>query len=348
VAYIISSKAAALLSEYAGESTGSVLDQMCFLTQQLSLKVGHLHDTSIIERREDQVLLSDSWLTAQASGFHCPPNGRDKAGSATVYVAPYRHGTYPPLLDSDASKPYHVLLNLENNEMCASCPEVTVADVVFSHVNFLPDKPWRLLSYVLGSEAQLRDPGPPWANRSDVLAYWISNCAYFVSDPRMALLHEISRYAPTTALARCAASNSIAARGQPLLGCAPSGHVLGYNSEKYCVFRQSKFALALENARFPGYMTEKLWLPLLAGAVPVYLGAPDVKAWLPAPEAAIDLGAYASVAEAMAYVRRVGRDPSLWERHTAWRRGRLGLRFLHLLRNSLPNLLCNMDLAQLL
>ena len=320
---------------------------MCFLTQLLSLKAGHLHGAPLVERREDQnVVLSDSWLTAESSGFHCPPTGRDPARPATVLVAPYKHGTYP--LDPDAPTPFRILLNLENNEMCASCPEVAAADAVFSHVPFLPGKPWRRASYVLGSEAQLRDPGPPWADRSDVLAYWISNCAYVGGDPRMALLREITRHAPTTALARCAAPNSAAARGEPVLGCALSGHVLGYNAEKYCAFRRSRFALALENARVPGYMTEKLWLPLLAGAVPVYLGAPDVAAWLPAPEAAIDLGAFASVAEAMAYVRRAGRDRALWERHTAWRRGRLGLRFLHLLRNSLPNLLCNADLAQLL
>ncbi len=36
-----------------------------------------------------------------------------------------------------------------------------------------------------------------------------------------------------------------------------------------------------------------LWPPLLAGAVPVYLGTSDVTAWIPAQETAIVLGAYA-------------------------------------------------------
>ncbi len=343
-AYILSSKAATLLSQYAGDPTGSVLDHLCFLTQQYSLKAGHLHGAALVERRDDHnVVLSEGWLKAQTTGFHCPPPNHDPARPATVYVAAYALDAYPHV--SNATVPYRILVNVENYKMVARRPEVAAADAVFSHIEFLPAKPWRRLTYVLGSAPQLRDPGPPWANRSDVLAYWISNCAA----PRMALLHEISRHVTTTAAGPCAANNSIAARGQPVLGCARGQHdSLGYNAEKYCALRRSKFALALESARVPGYMTEKLWLPLLAGAVPVYLGAPDVAAWLPAPEAAIDLGAFPSVAEAMDYVRRAGRDRALWERHTAWRRGPLGLRFLHALRNGLPGLFCGMDLAQLL
>jgi hypothetical protein len=51
---------------------------------------------------------------------------------------------------------------------------------------------------------------------------------------------------------------------------------------KDAVMRQYKFAMAYENAAFPGYVTEKIFDALFAGCVPVYLGAPNVTDYIPA------------------------------------------------------------------
>jgi hypothetical protein len=61
------------------------------------------------------------------------------------------------------------------------------------------------------------------------------------------------------------------------------GRVPGKNP----VLRQYKFALAYENAVFPGYVSEKIFDAFFAGCVPIYLGAPDVTDLIPA-EAFID------------------------------------------------------------
>jgi len=42
-----------------------------------------------------------------------------------------------------------------------------------------------------------------------------------------------------------------------------------------------KFALCFENTIFPGYITEKLFDCLLAGTIPIYLGAPDIDTYVP-------------------------------------------------------------------
>lgn len=42
-----------------------------------------------------------------------------------------------------------------------------------------------------------------------------------------------------------------------------------------------RFAIVYENAREPGYITEKLFDAMIAGCVPVYLGAPNVERWVP-------------------------------------------------------------------
>ena len=40
--------------------------------------------------------------------------------------------------------------------------------------------------------------------------------------------------------------------------------------------RQYLFTIAIENSLEYDYVTEKLWQPLAAGSVPIYLGAPNV------------------------------------------------------------------------
>lgn len=45
--------------------------------------------------------------------------------------------------------------------------------------------------------------------------------------------------------------------------------------------REYKFVLCLENAVFPGYITEKIFDAFFAGCVPVYIGAPDIAEYIP-------------------------------------------------------------------
>jgi hypothetical protein len=54
----------------------------------------------------------------------------------------------------------------------------------------------------------------------------------------------------------------------------------GVASKRACIARY-KFTLAFENAIAPDYVTEKFFDPLLAGSVPVYLGAPNVECFAP-------------------------------------------------------------------
>lgn len=55
----------------------------------------------------------------------------------------------------------------------------------------------------------------------------------------------------------------------------------GAVDDKDAALRRYRFALCVENAEFPGYITEKIFDVLASGAIPVYLGAPDVTAHIP-------------------------------------------------------------------
>ncbi|XP_076467363.1 GDP-fucose protein O-fucosyltransferase 3-like isoform X2 [Babylonia areolata] len=56
-----------------------------------------------------------------------------------------------------------------------------------------------------------------------------------------------------------------------------------------------KFAVAVENAVCPSYITEKLWRPLQLGVVPIVFGAPDIKEFLPSNHCALVVDDFPSV-----------------------------------------------------
>ena len=57
----------------------------------------------------------------------------------------------------------------------------------------------------------------------------------------------------------------------------------GSVGDKLAALSRYRFAICYENARnYPGYITEKILDCFRAGVVPVYLGAPNVEAWIPA------------------------------------------------------------------
>lgn len=66
-----------------------------------------------------------------------------------------------------------------------------------------------------------------------------------------------------------------------------------------------KFALCFENQIVRGWMTEKIFDCLFAGAVPVYWGAPDITDFVPA-EAFIDMRRFADFSELRRFLHAIG------------------------------------------
>lgn len=100
-------------------------------------------------------------------------------------------------------------------------------------------------------------------------------CAFLYSHPvpfREALFHSISKYKPVDALG---ASCSKKSRGQTDRSLYNANQTyLDASVEKYKPF---KFVICCENAKLQGYITEKIISAMLAGCIPIYLGAPDIK-----------------------------------------------------------------------
>lgn len=79
---------------------------------------------------------------------------------------------------------------------------------------------------------------------------------------------------------------------------------------KLATIRGYRFCLCVENARFPGYVTEKLLDCLVAGVVPLYLGAPDIEKYFPA-KCFIDLRKYRSSKSLLEELQSMSEDAGM-------------------------------------
>jgi hypothetical protein len=102
-----------------------------------------------------------------------------------------------------------------------------------------------------------------------------------------------------------------------------------------------KFWFAAENYLCDNYMTEKFWIPLAYGSVPIVYGSPKTHSSVaPAPDSFIDVRDFDSVAALAAHLLRLDDDDDAYMRLHAWRQrplSQLNPRFVALLNHSAPN-----------
>lgn len=91
------------------------------------------------------------------------------------------------------------------------------------------------------------------------------------------------------------------------------------HASKLRIAGRYKFTLAFENAVADDYVTEKLYDPLLAGSVPVYLGAANVGRFAPTEGCYIDVADFSGPADLADYLRRLDQDAQALAYYLDWR-----------------------------
>lgn len=97
-----------------------------------------------------------------------------------------------------------------------------------------------------------------------------------------------------------------------------------------------KFSFAFENAIAPDYVTEKFFQPLLAGSVPVYLGAPNVDEYAPVDDCYINAADFSGPQALADYLLELDRDRAAYEHYLNWRQRRFKPGFKALCRKCPP------------
>jgi hypothetical protein len=90
-------------------------------------------------------------------------------------------------------------------------------------------------------------------------------------------------------------------------------------STKLQTLARYRFTFAFENAIAPDYVTEKFYDPLLAGSVPVYLGAPNISEFAPVDGCYINAAEFAGPAELANCLLQLNRDEAAYARYLNWR-----------------------------
>lgn len=79
---------------------------------------------------------------------------------------------------------------------------------------------------------------------------------------------------------------------------------LNYTPNKKQAVSRSRFSLASENIRSPDYVSEKIFDVMNAGSVPVYLGAPNIRDFVP-EDCFVDASRFATPADLYAFLKSV-------------------------------------------
>ncbi|MGA1874910.1 MAG: glycosyltransferase family 10 domain-containing protein [bacterium] len=93
----------------------------------------------------------------------------------------------------------------------------------------------------------------------------------------------------------------------------------GGRQTKMDIISRYKFTLAFENAIARDYVTEKFYDPLMAGSVPVYLGAPNINDFAPAEGCFINASAWDSPKSLAQYLMAVSQDDILYRSFFEWK-----------------------------
>ncbi|KAJ8946120.1 hypothetical protein NQ318_013170 [Aromia moschata] len=86
-----------------------------------------------------------------------------------------------------------------------------------------------------------------------------------------------------------------------------------YNEELLKFISKYKFIIAFENAMCHDYITEKLWRPLIVGAIPIYLGSPTIQDWLPNKNSAVLVKDFETLKAVAEKIKMINEDDTTYE-----------------------------------
>lgn len=143
-------------------------------------------------------------------------------------------------------------------------------------------------SYEMISDAPLLQGFPSWVRPEDFahhsiwqrarpgdIAWLASNCDT-TTNGRTAFVAELMRFVHVDSFGKCLHTTDL-----PPGMAAQRSSGFKFWQDKVRLLQNYTFTLVLENSNVYDYVTEKLFQALLAGSIPVYLGAPNVQHFLP-------------------------------------------------------------------
>ncbi len=190
--------------------------------------------------------------------------------------------------------------------------------------NRLPKNiPWIYLpNYVMGFGERFHHPRelllPDGFARQDAVALMKTKtkfCAFLYSNPiwfRDQFFHDMAKHYKSADALGCCCNPNAKPRGETDRVVYNGMQETFYDTavQKYEPY---KFVIAFENSDILGYITEKLVNPVLARAIPIYFGAPDLFSdGVFNPKSMIHVRDFKNNEECIRYIRKVDETPELY------------------------------------
>jgi hypothetical protein len=98
------------------------------------------------------------------------------------------------------------------------------------------------------------------------------------------------------------------------------GFIKLHSPKFYDFLAQYKFHIAFENAICKDYMTEKLFRPLEVGSVPIYMGSPYARDWMPNDKSAIFVDNYESPEDLAEYIKYLDGNDKEYQKYLEYKK----------------------------
>ena len=192
-------------------------------------------------------------------------------------------------------------------------------------------------------EEVLKEP-LPWEKKDGFgtgtsVVVFVSNCKAAGAAQRLQFLEELMRLIPVHSYGSCLNN-----RKEPDFPVDPSWPNQR-RARKVKIVSRYKFYLAFENLAVPDYVSEKVFEGLFAGAVPVYMGAPEIEKFMPSPDSFINANGW-SAQQLAALLNKLSSEEhrSTYEKYFAFKKQELSPNFYDMASNSYchPNILCRL------
>ncbi|CAH1793924.1 unnamed protein product [Owenia fusiformis] len=93
-----------------------------------------------------------------------------------------------------------------------------------------------------------------------------------------------------------------------------------HHTEFYKIQAKYKFTMATENAICDDYITEKVWRPLYAGSVPIIVGSPKIRDFLPDNRSAIIVDDFKTVKDLTNYLTYLNENDEEYDKYLEFKR----------------------------
>eukprot|EP00761_Pharyngomonas_kirbyi_P012338 gb/GECH01012365.1/.p1 GENE.gb/GECH01012365.1/~~gb/GECH01012365.1/.p1 ORF type:complete len:439 (+),score=90.72 gb/GECH01012365.1/:1-1317(+) len=228
---------------------------------------------------------------------------RDQGDGYAVDVPGVNPRNVPPRKHSQLKR---IVMTMESEEYfpILKKPSFISSFDIVATTRYDSDVPMPYFSYHLFG---IFDPVQP-KTASAPVAMFISNCRS--KNGRMDYIRELMKYVPIHSYGRCMKNKT------------PEGKFATMKNkwkQKIKIAETYKFTIAFENSNVPGYVTEKLFQPLVAGSVPIYMGAPDVDRFVPSPNSYLDTKDFSSPRALADFILELDSDNTKYQKYLEWK-----------------------------